>query len=399
MSFLFLFLLFSGFDSFLRDGLLALNSKRFEAARGSLEAAGKLKPDSSQVWLALAQTYYKLGNTKLALDAARKAESLAVDEPKVLHGLALFHAENGDLLKAAECEEMYSVHDMNAIPPAVRLYLDAGNPQRAIALAESAIGRADSAPLRHVLGKAYGAAGNTAKAIPEFRKAVEMDRYEEAYYFDLAQILLVHQEYQSAIQTLESSRRIFARSPQLELALGVAYYGQRRFNEAVDSFLRVIAMAPDVEQPYAFLGRIIDQAGDRLPEIEKRFAAYAKAAPKSAVSQFLYAKAINASSGDPAAAEALLRKSIAIDGRNWESHLELGIALEKRRSYEEAARELVRSIELNPKSSTPHYRLARVYDRLGKKQQAASERGRHAELAAEEEAVAGKQAAGMVPVQ
>ena len=122
-----------------------------------------------------------------------------------------------------------------------------------------------------------------------------------------------------------------------------------------------------------------------MPEIEKRFAAYAKANPKNAVSQFLYAKAINASSGDPAAAEALLRKSIAMDTKNWESHLELGIALEKRRSYEEAAGELLRSIELNPKSSTPHYRLARVYDRLGRKQEAAAQRARHAELVALEE--------------
>jgi len=249
------------------------------------------------------------------------------------------------------------------------------------------------------LGQAYEAAGNTAKALPELRKAIEIDPYEEEYYFDLAQVQLLHQDFNGAIRTLEPSRRIFAKSPQLELTLGVGYYGLRRFDDAVGSFLRVIEMAPEVEQPYAFLGRIIDHAGERLPEIERRFEAYAKATPKSAGSQFLYAKAINASSGDSAAAEALLRKSIAMDGRNWESHLELGIALEKRRSYEEAAKELTRSIKLNPKSSTPHYRPARIYDRLGKKQEAASERGRHAELVAEEEAVAGKQAAGVLRVQ
>ena len=75
------------------------------------------------------------------------------------------------------------------------------------------------------------------------------------------------------------------------------------------------------------------------------------------------------------------------------------VALEKRRAYEEASKELLRSIELNPKSSTPHYRLARVYDRLGKKEEAAEERRRHAALVAEEETVASKQASGMVRVQ
>lgn len=399
MALLFFFLWFSGFDSLLRDGLLALNARQFAAARTSLEAAEKLKPDSPQVWLALAQTYSKLGDKKLARDAAARTEALVASAPAMLHGLAIFHAENGDLVKAAECEEKYAGRDANATPSAINLYLTAGKPERAVALAESAIARTDSAPLRNALGKAYEASGNTTKAAAELRKAIEMNRYEEAYYFDLAQVLLVHQDFEDATQILESSRRVFAKSPQLELALGVAYYGQRRFSDAVDSFLRVIAMAPDVEQPYVFLGRIIDQAGERLPEVEKRFASYAKASPKNAVSQFLYAKAISASAGDPAAVEALLRKSIALDSRNWEAHLELGIALEKRRAYDDAAKELLHSIELNPKSSTPHYRLARIYDRMGKKQEAETERARHAALVAEEEKAASKQAAGMLRLQ
>jgi tetratricopeptide (TPR) repeat protein len=397
--FLLCLLLFSGFDSLLNDGLQALNAKRFPVARTNLEAAAKLKPDSPRVWLALAQTYSKLGDKSLSADAVRKAEELAVGTPEILHGLALFYAEGGDVAKAAEYEEKYAVHDANATIPAIRLYLSSRKAERAVALGESAIAVADTAELRNLLGKSYEAAGNTTKAVPELRKAIEMNRYEEAYYFDLAQVLMIHQSFEPAIQVLESSRSVFAKSPQLELALGVSYYGQRRFNEAVDSFLRVIEMAPDVEQPYLFLGRIIDQAGERLPEVEKRFAGYAKANPKNAASQFLYAKAINASSGDAATVEALLRKSIALDDKNWESHLELGGVLDKRRAYDEAAKEFQRSIELNPKSSTPHYRLARVYERLGRKQEAEAERGRHAALVAEEEKAAGKQAAGMVRVQ
>jgi tetratricopeptide (TPR) repeat protein len=394
-----LFFLVSGFDSLLQDGLAALEAKRYSAARTSLEAAQRLKPDSPQLWLALTQTYSSLGDRKLAAEATSKVEMLSGQEPEILHKLALFHAKSGDLLKAAETEEKYARYNADAVRPAILLYLKSGNPSRAVALAEASIRQTDTASLHHLSGQAHEASGNTAKAVPELRKAIQMDPYREEYYFDLSQVLLLHQDFDGAIRTLEPSRRIFAKSPQLELALGVAYYGQRRFDESVDSFLRVIRMDPEIEQPYAFLGRIIDHAGDRLPEIEKHFATYAKASPKSAMSQFLYAKAINASSGDPAEAEALLRKSIAIDGRNWESHLELGIALEKRRAYEEAVKELTRSVELNPKSSTPHYRLARIYDRLRKKQEAGLERSRHAALVAEEETIASKQAVGMPRAQ
>jgi len=385
VSFLIFLFLVSGFDSLLRDGMGALEAKRYSAARASLEAAQKLKADSPQVWFGLTQTYSGLGEKRLALEAAGKVEALAPQEPGILHQLALFHAKSGDLMSAARCEEKYSKYNADAVRPAILLYLKAGDPGRAVAFGEEALVHSDAAPIHHVLGQAYEAAGNNAKAVPELRKAIQIDPYEEEYYFDLAQIQLLHQDFEGAIRTLEPSRRIFAKNAQLELALGVAYYGLRRFDDAVNSFLRVIEIDPEVEQPYSFLGRIIDHAGARLLEIEKLFAAYAKANPKNAVSQFLYAKAINASSGDPAAAEALLRKSIAMDTKNWESHLELGIALEKRRSYEEAAGELLRSIELNPKSSTPHYRLARVYDRLGRKQEAAAQRARHAELVALEE--------------
>ncbi|MEP6539802.1 MAG: tetratricopeptide repeat protein [Bryobacteraceae bacterium] len=399
MSFLLFLLLASGFDSLLHEGVAALESKRFTDARTSLEAAQKLNSDSPQLWFALTQTYSGLGENRRALEAAGKVKGLASREPGILHQLALFQARNGDLMGAARCEEQYAKYNPDAIRPAILLYVKAGDASRAVAFGEEAAGRINNAAVYAALGQAYEASGNTAKAIPALRKSIQLDPYAEEYYFDLAQIQLLHQDFDGAIRTLQPSQRIFAKSAQLELALGVAYYGLRRFDDAVDSFLRVIAIDPEVEQPYTFLGRIIDHAGLRLPEIEARFEAYSKATPKNAVSQFLYAKAINAASGDPAAAEALLRKSIAMDSRNWESHLELGIALEKRRSYEDAAKELARSIELNSKSSTPHYRLARVYDRLGRKQEAAAERARHAALLAGEEAVAGKQAAGMLRVQ
>ena len=48
-------------------------------------------------------------------------------------------------------------------------------------------------------------------------------------------------------------RKVFDRSPQLELALGVTYYGLRRFPESVDQFFKTIDLAPDIPQPYAFL--------------------------------------------------------------------------------------------------------------------------------------------------
>jgi tetratricopeptide (TPR) repeat protein len=265
----------------------------------------------------------------------------------------------------------------------------------AVESALAAVKAEDTAQNRNLLGKAYEANGQTDKAVLELQEAIRKNEYEESYYFDLAYVLLQHQNFDAAIQVLESSRRIFARSAQLELALGVAYYGQRRFKEAVDSFLRTMAIEPRIGQPYIFLGRILEHADQRLPEIVARFAAQAEASPKDFMAHYLYGKALAAQGSELGKAEGALRLSIALKDDFWESHYELGLLLEKAKKFDEAAKELERSVALNPAAPPTHYRLARVYDRLGKREDAARERGLHEKLTAEEKAAMEKHASGV----
>jgi superkiller protein 3 len=102
------------------------------------------------------------------------------------------------------------------------------------------------------------------------------------------------------------------------------------------------------------------------------------------MSGYLYGKALLIQ-GEDEQAEALLRKSVSLNDRYWESRLELGKALEQEGDLEAAARELRKSIELNPKSATAHFRLGRVYDRLGKPNEARAEYAIQGRLIDEEE--------------
>ena len=56
-------------------------------------------------------------------------------------------------------------------------------------------------------------------------------------------------------------------------------YGLRRFDDAADAFLRTIAIAPEIEQPYVFLGKFLDQIPLRVPELTKKFIEYETANP------------------------------------------------------------------------------------------------------------------------
>src|SRR5262249_40299360 len=132
-----------------------------------------------------------------------------------------------------------------------------------------------------------------------------------------------------AIAILNQARERLKNSAQLELALGVAYYGLRRFDEAAGAFLRTIAVAPEVEQPYTFLGKFLDQIPGRLPEVTEQFIRYEAANPERAAGYLLHAKALNAQSKDAETAGKLLEKAISIDNRDPSSHFELGVVLDR----------------------------------------------------------------------
>ncbi len=238
----------------------------------------------------------------------------------------------------------------------------------------------ESATIRNYLGKVYLANALPDVARAEFSAAAKLEPYEEAYRFDLAQTLLNHERFADAVEVLEDARKVFDKSAQIELALGVAYYGQRRFPEAVEAFLRTIQLDAEIAQPYIFLGKMLDQAGDRLPEVRQRFEEFQKANPRSYLGPLLLAKAIGASSNDGKQQETLLRQSIELKQDNWENHYLLGVLFETRHDYEASRKELKLSSELNPGVADIHYHLARVYDRLNVPQEAAAERKIHAQL-------------------
>jgi len=378
------------FDDELRSGLVALGASDLPVARQRLEAASRLQPENAAVWAALAQTYLRAGEAALAGDAASRASRLAPAGSPVKHALAMFYSETGELARAAAAEREFASGksaDPQAAARAADLSLRAGEAQPAIEWATIALARGATPALHHLLGQAYAAANQPDPALRELRAAVEGDASVEQFAFDLGQMQLRAGDFTGATATFDRGRSRFPASAQLELAYGVALYGQRRFAEAIDSFLRVTALDASVEQPYVFLARLLDQAQDRLPRILAAYAAWEKAEPASPLPPCLYAKALGASGGDAAVAEKELRRSIGISERYWESHFELGLLLEKKADWRTAAAELKRSIELNPQHAPAHFQLARAYDKLGQRELAQAERSEHERLTAAETGV------------
>jgi len=327
---LLLLLAASSFDDWFRTGLTALQRGDLESARSNLEAASKLAPRDGRVWIALSQTYWRLHKSAEAEDAAGKAQSFAPEDAAVLQGLAIYYSETNQTLKAAQAEAKWSAK------------------------------------------------------VPERRdvreRAIEL-------YFEAARPLLDQQRFAEAVVVLKEGVARLPRSAQLELGLGVAYYGLRRFDDAADAFLRTIEIAPETEQPYLFLGRILDQIPGRLPQVTERFAAYEAAHPASASGYLLHARALDAQSMEPERALRLVEKSIAINSGDASAHFEMGTVLDRLQRFAEAVAEFERAVELAPSDPAAHYRLARDYDRIGKHEAAQAEREKHARLVKAQEAI------------
>lgn len=377
-------------DADLRQGLIALGKSDLAGARKFLESAAKLEPRSGMVWVALAQTYLRSGQKDAAAQAAGRAEQFGGEIPSIQHALALFYAGIGDSPRAADWERRYAATPgtgAEAAASAAALSLNAGQPQEAVKWAQAALRRQDTPELRHLLGMAYQAAGKLDAALPELRMAAKAAPTEELFVSDYGQALLERLDFAEALAVLDAARQRFPKSSQILLSFGVACYGQRRFADSVSAFLQVIRLDSSIEQPYLFLGRLLEHAGERLPEVIASYSAWEKKAPDNYLPVFLYAKALAAASApDDAAVETKLRRSILLNDSYWESHLELGVLLLRQGKWQESAQELSRSIGLNPRNASAHYHLARAYQRFGKPELAQAERAEHERLKNAEDA-------------
>ena len=333
----------------LHEGLIALRDGKLAEAKVSFEQVIQNQPENAIAWVSLAEVNRRLGDKSDANEAAKKAEQFGRNLPAIEHALASFYMNQGEFGIAARLEEKYAAKQ--------------GDEQASLRTAEL-----------------YQRAGDEPNAERILKQTGQKRPADAQVAFSYAQLLLHKLDFMGAEKAVTAAQAAHPRDPQLILVVGVARYGERRFADAIDRFLSVIAIDPAISQPYDFLGRMLEQAGPKLPEIREAFERRVKTVPDDSLATLVLAKARLLSDPKDAQAEELLRHSITIAPAEWEAHYELGLVLESKRDFPAAEGELKRSIELDSKQPMPHYHLARVYDRLGEAEHAAEERKVHAAL-------------------
>jgi tetratricopeptide (TPR) repeat protein len=239
-----------------------------------------------------------------------------------------------------------------------------------------------TAPLLLValLAQQGGAAvsSDPAQAVIQLQKAIRQNPEVESNYIELGHVLLRTQNFNEAALVLEAARARFPRSAQAALSAGVAYYGLRRFDDAVTAFLDAGRLDPDAEQPIAFLYRLPENWGARKDDVIQMFSGYVKRHPESAVGHL----ALGRASSD----DSVLRTAVRLNPKSADAHIELGSVLEVKRDYAGAIASFRKAADLAPRNPVPHYRLSRLYARTGATERAEAERALHEKLSAQEKA-------------
>jgi tetratricopeptide (TPR) repeat protein len=171
----------------------------------------------------------------------------------------------------------------------------------------------------------------------------------------------------------------YPNSPRLLIAQGMALYFRGNYDDAVKSLLKASDLSPADPNCYLFLSRAYDSSPGQAGEVIERFRRFAELQPRNARAQYYYAMSLwkGKRAQDPnvdlSQVESLLQKSITLDPKLPEAHLQLGNLHSDQGKYAEAIPEYQRAMELNSDLADAHYRLGQAYVRTGKKDQAQQE--------------------------
>jgi tetratricopeptide (TPR) repeat protein len=225
---------------------------------------------------------------------------------------------------------------------------------------------------RLLLGMSYYAAAEYAEAIPHLRSALSASPENLQLRMTLAQSCLWAAQYQC---TLEQYRQIVLQDPesaQAYVLAGEAYDGLGETAQAITQFRaaeKSSSHEPDVHFGLGYLfwkQRQYDEAERELKlELENN--------PNHAQA-LAYMGDIAIKREDKAAAMDYLQRAIAQPGKEIRlAYVDLGILNAANKRNEEAEKDFQHAIAMEPNEVDAHWRLARVYQAMGKKTEADAE--------------------------
>lgn len=303
-------------------------------------AGATIQPESEHISLAMKQA--KLGidlaqhqRYAEAIRAYQKALALYQGVPGIHLNLGLAYFKSFDFANAAGQFRIVLAQDPADFRSQVLLgmsYFGAGRYADAATQLETASKmQPGNEQLLYVLAESYLWSEKNAAALQVFHELLEKSPDSAQIHMLLAQALDALDRNQEAIQELERASRAAPEESNIHLGLGYLYWKAKRNEEAEHEFRRDLELAPDDMQAVTYLADI---------ELQRQ---------------------------QSDAALVLLQRvltKIKTIRRAW---FDIGIIYAERHRVNEAINAFQQAVHLEPKRADAHYRLAKLYQSLGRK--------------------------------
>lgn len=325
-------------------GTAYLKMGRTADAAHELERAAKLNPSNAATQEALGQAWMLLKEFQKAAAAFRIALPLDSSNPDLLYNfaLALFNNE-----EAAEAE-----------PVLARMP-----------------GLESSAEAQSLYGDIEEKLGHYKEAAQHYANAVRLAPTEANLYL-LGVEFLRHWTFEPAVKEFEAGVKQFPDSKRIRLALGVAYYGNGNYDQAIPVFAGLLAGDPENSMYAELLGRTCTVLTEGIDPKCGALIQFAEKHPDNAMLATYAATSILHRPSDPnllQLARRLLEGAVKANPQLPQARYGMGLLLQIETRWQDSIPELEEAVRLKPDYASAHYRLALAYSRVGQRDKAQAE--------------------------
>jgi tetratricopeptide (TPR) repeat protein len=309
-----------------------------------LEAAARLQPGDQQTQTNLAHAWMETNQPAKAAHAFTAAAALGPLDADTTHDRALALLQSGDVAGAKRV--------LDAIPQASR----------------------DDA-LEELSAEAEERLGNYRQAEEHFSQAAHLNPSEPNIYAWVVE-LLRHFSWQPAVKVADYGIQQYPSSTRLKAARGIASYADNRDKEAAGVFSDLLSADPENATWASLLGRSCALIADAAATGCENLQHFADQHPRNAEAATYAATTLlhqPAEKRDNTRARALLEQAVAADPTLPDAWYQLGVLDQEETQWQQSTTPLEKAISLNPAFAEAHYRLARAYSHLGRRDDASKE--------------------------
>lgn len=235
--------------------------------------------------------------------------------------------------------------------------------------ARLAVGRSpNSSTLNQLLGVVLFKKGLNDEARTAFRRAIQLDPSVPQNYYNLALVDLSDKRDADAVPNLQAFLRVDPENAEGHLLLGRALHNLNQTEPAIQEFKKALALAPNLPLAHYHLGYAYQSQGDLKGALEE-FRKETADNPRFYDAYWL-AGNIELGMGNLERAKMLFQEATRVRPQGYQGHYGLGSELLGEKHWAEAEGELRTALKLKPDEVESHYALARVYQKMGRKEDA-----------------------------